>query len=149
MKDHEVRESLRSSLNDGQLDKAERDGFRDWVEKSAPDGHKRALYQSMAFELAGEALSQVSLNQHSVLNWLERIVKILTPLAPAGPVSVYAEACFSPGDDCASRIIHAFNQARRSVDVCVFTITDDRISSAMEVAKRRGVKIRLITDNEK
>jgi phosphatidylserine/phosphatidylglycerophosphate/cardiolipin synthase-like enzyme len=39
--------------------------------------------------------------------------------------------------------------ARRSVEICVFAITDDRLSSAILDAHRRGVKIRVITDDEK
>jgi cardiolipin hydrolase len=33
--------------------------------------------------------------------------------------------------------------------VCVFTITDDRIRAAMLDARRRGVAIRVISDNDK
>jgi mitochondrial cardiolipin hydrolase len=60
-----------------------------------------------------------------------------------------SEAFFSPGDACRHRIVHRFNVARRSVDVCVFTITDDRITRVILDAHRRGVAIRLISDNEK
>ena len=39
--------------------------------------------------------------------------------------------------------------ARSSIDICVFTITDDRIASAILDAHRRKVAIRIITDDEK
>lgn len=149
MKDHEVRETLRASLLDGHLDRTERDAFRDWLAQAAPDGQKRAVYQSMAFNLATEAIEQKTVNHHSALNWLERIVKLLTPLAPSQSAASVAEACFSPEHDCAGRIVQLFQQARRSVDVCVFTITDDRIARAMESAQRRGVRLRVITDDDK
>ena len=86
---------------------------------------------------------------HSAVNWLERIVKLLTPLDSAAPAAAIAEACFSPQHDCASRIVRLFEGARRSVDVCVFTITDDRITEAITRAHRRGVALRVITDNDK
>ena len=38
---------------------------------------------------------------------------------------------------------------RRSADLCVFTITDDRITRALLDCHRRGLKLRLITDNDK
>jgi phosphatidylserine/phosphatidylglycerophosphate/cardiolipin synthase-like enzyme len=60
-----------------------------------------------------------------------------------------AEAWFSPHDDCPGRIINLFAEARSHADVCVFTITDDRISEAMLAAHARGLRIRIITDNDK
>jgi phosphatidylserine/phosphatidylglycerophosphate/cardiolipin synthase-like enzyme len=39
--------------------------------------------------------------------------------------------------------------AKRTLDICVFTITDDRISGAVLAAHRRGVKVRIVTDDEK
>ena len=38
---------------------------------------------------------------------------------------------------------------RGSVDVCVFTITDDRISGEIIAAHRRGVRVRVISDDRK
>jgi phosphatidylserine/phosphatidylglycerophosphate/cardiolipin synthase-like enzyme len=86
---------------------------------------------------------------HSVLNWLERIVKLLTPLSASGPALDIAEAVFSPQHDGAARIVRLFDAARVSVEVCVFTITDDRIADAMAAAYRRGVRLRVITDDDK
>jgi cardiolipin hydrolase len=149
MQDHEVREKLRASLQDGQLDRAERDELRAWFEASAIDGQKRAVYQSMAFELAREAIEKQSVPHYSALNWLEKIVKLLTPLVSAVPQADVAEACFTPQHDGAARIVRLFGEAKKSVDVCVFTITDDRITTAILTAHRRGVWIRIITDNEK
>jgi hypothetical protein len=59
------------------------------------------------------------------------------------------EVHFSPGDECLQAIRKLFSQATRTVDVCVFTITDDRIASSILDAHRRGVRIRVITDNDK
>lgn len=149
MQDHEVRAALRASLQDGQLNRAERDDFRSWLEQSTPDGAKRAVYQSMAFDLAREAIERDALHHQSALHWLERVVKLLAPLAPVGPVIAPPEARFSPVHDCAGRIVQLFDEARATVEVCVFTITDNRISEAMARAHRRGVSLRVITDNDK
>ena len=56
---------------------------------------------------------------------------------------------FSPGDDCPSAIVTQIEGTQRSLDVCVFTITDDRITSSLLDAHRRGVRVRIITDNDK
>ncbi|MCC6620310.1 MAG: endonuclease [Deltaproteobacteria bacterium] len=60
-----------------------------------------------------------------------------------------SEAWFAPHMDVCGRIIHAFRSARARVDVCVFTVTDDRITRAILDAHRRGVKIRVVSDDDK
>lgn len=149
MQDHEARERLRTSLQDGQLDRSERDEFRLWLESSANDGPKRAVYQSMAFDLAREAIEAKLVPHYSALNWLEKVVKLVTPLESTAPSVDVAEAYFTPQHDGAARIVRLFGEAKKSADVCVFTITDDRISGAILAAHRRGVRVRVITDNEK
>ena len=58
-------------------------------------------------------------------------------------------AYFSPGDACLNQIVARFNGARSRADVCVFTITDNRITNAILKAQQRGVRLRIITDNDK
>jgi len=58
-------------------------------------------------------------------------------------------AFFSPGDACWHHIVQCLNAARKTADLCVFTITDDRISRAVLDAHRRGVKVRIISDADK
>ncbi|GAB3822045.1 phospholipase D-like domain-containing protein [Pontibacter rugosus] len=58
-------------------------------------------------------------------------------------------AYFSPGGDCLHAILESINNASHSLKICVFTISDDRISRAIQEAHRRGVKVKIITDNEK
>jgi phosphatidylserine/phosphatidylglycerophosphate/cardiolipin synthase-like enzyme len=62
---------------------------------------------------------------------------------------ITSHAFFSPGEDCLNAIITGIDEAAQSVDICVFTISDDRISSAIVRAHRRGVRIKIISDNEK
>ncbi len=56
---------------------------------------------------------------------------------------------FSPGMDCLNAITDTINNAKDSLDICVFTITDNRIVKAIEAAKFRGVTVKIITDNDK
>jgi len=39
--------------------------------------------------------------------------------------------------------------AKQTLDVCVYTITDDRLAHALAAARQRGVVVRLITDDDK
>lgn len=71
-----------------------------------------------------------------------------TPLRrDAGRTSL--DVHFSPGDECLFAICRHIESAERSVDACVFTITDDRIATRLLDAHRRGVRVRIITDNDK
>ena len=54
----------------------------------------------------------------------------------------------SPGSSSVSRLIDVLNSARRSLDVCVYTISSQALASALINAHQRSVKVRVITDNE-
>ncbi len=149
MEDHEVRAALRVSLEDGQFGRDERDGFRNWLEGTAISSQRRAIYQSMAFDLVREKMAQESVNPVLVLNWLERVVKILGSPVSSDHSGEIADVRFSPQHDCAGRIVQLWDEARVSVEACVFTITDNRISEAIERAHRRRVQIRIVTDDDK
>ena len=56
---------------------------------------------------------------------------------------------FSPGDECRNKIIDLIVQARRSVWICVFTISDDRITEAILAAHARGLDVRVLSDDDK
>ena len=56
---------------------------------------------------------------------------------------------FSPGEDCVNHIIDLINEAYNQIDICVFTISDDRISRAIVDAMKKGVAVRIISDNFK
>ena len=152
MKDHEVKTLLQATLEDFQLSRKERGEIRDLLVEIRGDEQKRALYRSMAFDAAREALAKADAGQRfQALEWLEDTVKALYPTEnlPGAGKAEAAAAFFSPDDNCAGKIIDLFAQARSTVDVCVFTITDNRIAEAMEKAHRRRVQVRVISDDEK
>lgn len=152
MKDHEVKALLQETLEDYQLTKKERNELRDLLDNVRGDEQRRALYRSMAFDAAREALAKADAGQRfQVLDWLEGTVKTLHPAEnlPAGGKREGAQSFFSPDDNCVGKITEMFGTARASVDVCVFTITDNRIVDAMERAHRRNVQVRVISDDDK
>ncbi|ALI99976.1 phospholipase D-like domain-containing protein [Rufibacter tibetensis] len=59
------------------------------------------------------------------------------------------EVYFSPGEACLNAILESIGAATSSLKICVFTISDDRITNAILAAHRKGIKIQLLTDNEK
>jgi phosphatidylserine/phosphatidylglycerophosphate/cardiolipin synthase-like enzyme len=137
---------LRQSLADFKLSGSERQALTGFALEHLDSEQDRTVARSRAFAAAREAVGE---DARGVLAWLEDVLKVLSPPrgGPAG--SAASEAFFSPGEDCLRQIIHRFASARRSADLCVFTITDDRITRALLDAHRRGVQLRLITDNEK
>ena len=81
-----------------------------------------------------------------VLAWLEEVNKILSAtIDPFTEEQVYS----SPGEKCLQEIIANIQKAIHTVDICVFTISDDRIDSQILASYHRGRSFRIITDNEK
>lgn len=61
----------------------------------------------------------------------------------------FHNACFSPGTDILESVADLINQAKGSVDLCIFTITDSRLADCIVDAHERGIAVRLITDDRK
>lgn len=59
------------------------------------------------------------------------------------------QAYFSPGPDCRVAITQAMETAIDELLICVFTISDDRLSDAIMAAHRNGLTVRVISDNDK
>ena len=135
---------LRLSATDGKISSGERSALKERLSDAALDGRERAVFRSRAFEEAKEVARNVGID--GAIGWLEDILKLL---APADAESHQTEVHFSPGEACAQTIIARFRLCKKSADVCVFTITDDRIAGAMTDAHRRGVVVRVVTDDEK
>lgn len=83
-----------------------------------------------------------------LLRWLEGLMRAIDGIR-TGALALHSSACFSPGTDCLNTILRQFREARRSVDLCVFTVSDDRITREILAAHARGVALRFITDNTK
>ncbi|AMV28555.1 Phospholipase D precursor [Gemmata sp. SH-PL17] len=143
---------LTQSLADRKLSGGEKSALTDWLAKNVKTDQHRGLVRHSAFEVVRRAIADPA--SAELVEWLEDVMKVLAPLAPAVqasgvPAAGQDEAFFAPGEQCLQQILHRFSQCRRTADVCVFTITDDRISRAILDAHRRKVVVRVITDNEK
>jgi phosphatidylserine/phosphatidylglycerophosphate/cardiolipin synthase-like enzyme len=149
----ELERYLQQSLADHKLSGSEKSALAEWLAKNVKTPQHRGVARHTAFEVATQATNSVE--PASVIAWLEDVMKVLEPLAPANSATTATtpqtpdEVFFSPGERCLQQIVHRFGESRRTVDVCVFTITDDRISRAIIAAHNRGVTIRVISDNEK
>jgi mitochondrial cardiolipin hydrolase len=86
--------------------------------------------------------------QLALLKWLEGVVRSLDGQRPS-TAQFSQEAAFSPGMACLQTIQRCLRHARKSIDICVFTLSDDRIAKEVQAAHRRGINVRIITDNDK
>ncbi|MBR3933495.1 MAG: hypothetical protein IKJ68_06275, partial [Clostridia bacterium] len=57
----------------------------------------------------------------------------------------YIKVYFTPGTDCEDNIVAEIEKADK-IDIAVYSITNRKIVDALLVAKKRGAKIRVITD---
>jgi mitochondrial cardiolipin hydrolase len=146
MNTEELDQALRVTLEDGRLSRSERQALTQVLEETSLDAARLSQLRARAFALAKERTSDPRALE--ALGWVEDLVKLLAHLEQ--PVAVGASrACFSPGDGCLTTILGELSRARRTADICVFTITDDRIAHAVLEAHARKVQVRVITDNDK
>lgn len=137
---------LQQALADQHLSDAERLAFTDALRQAQPpeDGLRRL--RNLAFDMARERLTADDPPQ--VLRWLQAVMRALDA-ARASDGGAPTRACFSPGEACLRTIVSHLAQSRSSADLCVFTLSDDRIAREVLAAHRRGVAVRLLTDNSK
>jgi cardiolipin hydrolase len=142
----ELLKEIEASIADAHFsDDEKRDLIHSLREASPAEEGLRRL-RNRAFELVRVHSGDAS--QPHLLKWLEGVVRALdVARLPAGEVR--SRACFSPGMACLSAIREHLGAARRRIDLCVFTLSDDRITESVLAAHRRGVALRFITDNDK
>ena len=58
-----------------------------------------------------------------------------------------AEVSFTPREDCTGRVVAVLAAARREVLVQAYSFTSPPIARALEAAKGRGVRVRIIVDD--
>lgn len=140
---------LRASLEDHRLSRRERSELRKALDDAADAQRQSDVMRQQAFVIAREQMD--ALGAEAVMDWLEDVVRAAsTPRASESPTAARrSEVYFSPGKACREALIGALTQAQRSVDICVFTITDDRLSDVIEATHRRGVAVRIATDDDK
>lgn len=137
---------LEASLEDLRLSDDERRSLSQALRDAAPPEEGLRRLRNRAFELARARC--VDEGHHALLRWLEGVVRAIdTGRQPVGVVQ--SRAFFSPGPDCLQAIVGQLRSARQRADLCVFTLSDDRIAAEVLAAARRGVAVRLITDNDK
>ncbi|OWY71847.1 hypothetical protein B7486_09310 [cyanobacterium TDX16] len=60
--------------------------------------------------------------------------------------SIRAEAVFSPGGGCESRIVEELSSAKKNIRIQMYIFTSKRIAEVLGKAAKRGVKVDVILD---
>jgi cardiolipin hydrolase len=138
---------LDKSFEDGRLSDDERRSLGEALRGARPLEETLRRVRNRAFEIASGRLSD-SPETRATLKWLEGVMRAIDGARVPAREASHA-AWFSPGQDCLDAIVQRLRAARVQVDICVFTISDDRISAEILAAQQRKVKMRILTDNEK
>jgi phosphatidylserine/phosphatidylglycerophosphate/cardiolipin synthase-like enzyme len=86
------------------------------------------------------------------MNIKRTVIVLLLTMMPAmcfaesfSPDSSY-DICFTPGDNCADKIIKTISQAKKQILVQAYRFNDNSIAKALASAKSNGVDVRIIFD---
>ena len=137
--------SLRESAQDFTLDAGEKLELRELGQQL--DAGRIRFLRNRAFDIARDAMRGEPVATLEVLRWLEQVVKTLDVAGETA--TVVSSAYFSPGDTCLRRLCDLMRGCRDTLDICVFTIADDRLTEAILDCHARGVQVRVVSDNDK
>jgi cardiolipin hydrolase len=141
----ELESIIKNSLQDFKLDQDEKAVFQSLAESITDD--QLRFIRNKAFELSRPSIKSGGEEAIKVLSWLERVVKSIQPRNQHALIQ--PEAFFSPGSSCRDKIINLVNSAKKSIDICVFTISDNKITQPILDAHHRGIQVTIISDNDK
>jgi phosphatidylserine/phosphatidylglycerophosphate/cardiolipin synthase-like enzyme len=137
--------SLRETALDFTLDADEKHQLRELGQQL--DAGRIRFLRNRAFDIAREAMLARPGETLDVLRWLEQVVKTLDVAGETA--AVVSSAYFAPGDTCLRRLSDLMRGCRNTLDICVFTIADDRLTDAILDCHMRSVQVRVVSDNDK
>lgn len=141
----EIIEFLKSSFKTKEFYSRDKQTLKNLIKAKKPSNHELNVLRSQFFELAQSDSSDAETIR--LVTWLEEINKCLLPVKDKNEVE--NRCYFSPGDDCENAIVSCIRNAKHSIKICVFTISENVITNEIIAAKKRGVSVTIITDNDK
>ncbi len=135
---------LNNSLEDRRLSREERHELKALLGNVALSAEERAFVRNRVFAVARTASELAPSTE--ILVWAHDVIKAVEANRNEG---TQLELSFSPGDECLASIVRLLRWCKTSADICVFTITDNRVSRAIVECAERGVAVRVISDNDK
>ena len=97
------------------------------------------------FEIAGSKMKDES--DRAILEGLQKYVQLTQEdLLTTKPR--YLDAFFFPNEKNIDRLVQYLSKAQKSLKICVFNLTNDKLANAVHDAHKRGVLVRVISDDE-
>ncbi len=142
-------DAILSTLDDHRVSRSERKALAALVDDSDPSEHDREVLEARLFEEVGERMRDAGDRQllhglRVVLGQLRRR-RSRDEAGDRRPTRVW----FGPEDPMAETLCTLIHGVQDTLDVAVFTITDDRVTTALLQAHARGVSVRILTDDDK
>ena len=141
----QIIEFIKASFKTKEFYSRDKQVLKKLIKSKNPSNHELNVLRSQFFELAQNDSSDV--DTIKLVTWLEDINKCLLPVKDKNEIE--NRCYFSPGDDCENAIVSSIRNANHSVKICVFTISENVITNEIISAKKRGVSVTIITDNDK
>ncbi len=144
----EIEDALLTTFQDYKLSQAEKYSFKDLLKDYSDDKEKLYFTRNRAFDIARKEIANHATNRMAALKWLEHIIKTIDTVSGEQSV-IKSSAHFSPGVDCKNKLLSLIHSAKKSINVCVFTIADDGLAQALLKAHQQKVFVNIITDDDK
>lgn len=141
----EVIELIKESAEDFLLSKNEKRDLKNLIRSKKFSKREFDYLRSNIFDIAASLKNKFTKEQ--LILWLENTNK-LTLIGEVENSSAN-KSYFSPGTSCRSAIISQIQNAKSSIKICVFTISDNEISNAIAAAHKKGIGVKILTDNDK
>jgi len=137
---------IKNSFQTKEFSSSDRQALKKLISVKQPSAHELNVLRSELFGLIENQSNSADVVK--LVNWIEGINKCLLPKQE--DVKTPENRCyFSPGDDCENAIVSCIRNAKHSVKICVFTISENVISDAVVKAHKKGISVKIITDNDK
>ena len=90
--------------------------------------------------------SQIVKNPEGALKYQEAMNYIIDNLYIPRPY--VCEAVFFPGESHENKVVNMIRTCKYSLDICIFTMTNDKLFEAVEECWNANIDVRIITDDE-
>ncbi|UTW66470.1 DUF1669 domain-containing protein [bacterium SCSIO 12643] len=136
---------IKDSIEDHALTRSEKRILKETIIEKRFDKRELHILRSEIFKIARSQTDLIP--TPNLIDWIESVTKLTLVLDDEKIEK--SRVYFSPGSECKNAIIHHIQQARSNLKICLFTISDNDISSEIVDAHLRGINVQIITDDQK